>query len=712
MNQPVQAVTVGAGFQFRPEADFQIGVEEHQVAVERAIVQRVQAKAVSWVHALFWIIGPRDDVAGDEQFGHGQAGDAAFAVVGGEHGGAEEMLVHAHAHQPLTFAALSGQIAFVNGGEVFEFAPAELRQQSLALEGECGGVVLEVAPDRVDVVGVVLGIVVLDQEARAFDRVVVPVAVRFEHPLAVGVGARSLWLPRVTITSDQPWLDGMIAENLRSAVHRFTFNTWREDEPRYPCYRDGVFNRNIHTALIALDDPRRLWGWVRLWLMALRSCGFMPEAFGLAVPPLRDLAWLDRPLVIGNDGTGFTMIQWGKLFLRADDALRRDMLRHDLADLRLLARAVQRALHWTGQIEDHSEPVEGIRTDRYLAGSPYAQALCLAGALLVRRALALANSPAAEVRQLAELYAGLAKRLREGLDRASAKDGRFMDITSDQNQRHPHTYTNLAPGMILTDPDLGEEAYADRAVLERTLKANVVYHPKGRPYRVLTCPYWPPHPGLSHNAYSQIAAIINCLALEREKEAASYLDDLIRCTRADFTRHMLSDPKYTLHDWQVETRDFARFIIPEGVVPGHDAIKINPGNGVNVSYFLYLVDRMVGITPRAGHIEIAPQPAGQRRWEVADYPTRLGSVSYRLERERGVIRFWCATGAPAQLGLPVGPRASLVVDGRPYRPGRGAAAVTAGRAWLRLSPGTHTVVAHTAGSLPATVGTAVPDQKF
>jgi len=491
---------------------------------------------------------------------------------------------------------------------------------------------------------------------------IVPVAARFEHPAGVGLGTRSLWIPQVVLTTDQPWLDGMYAENLRSAIHRFTFNMWREDEPRYPCYRDGMFNRNIHTALIAMDEPRRLWGWVRHWLMALRSCGFMPEAYGLVTPPLRHIDWLKGDLGIGNDGAGFTLIQWGKLFLHADNVLRRQMLDSDLDDLFIFGKYIRRSTHWNGQIDDHSEPVDGIRTVALLAGSPFAQSLCLAGVALVRRALAEALETAPLKRRdaltkLVELYASLSIRLRAGLDKLTEKDGAFADITSDQNQHNPHTYTNLAAGMFLCDPDLEQDAYDNPSVLSRTIACNAAYHPKGRPYRVLTCPYWKPHPGFSHQAYAQIAMIFNQLALGREDAASQYLGDLCRSAQADFTRHRVSDPDYTVMEWDVKDRGFSKYIIPEGVLPGQDEVKLNPGNGVNVSYFLHLIDRMIGIRARRGTIEIAPRLAGQKQWEVDGYPTRLGPVSYRLKAGDGDVLMECAAATPVVITLPLPPLA-------------------------------------------------------
>lgn len=500
-------------------------------------------------------------------------------------------------------------------------------------------------------------------------RGIVPVAVRFEHPEATGLGARQLWIPQVVLTTDQPWLDGMYAENLRSAIHRFTFNSWREDEPRYPCYRDGVFNRNIHSALIAMDNPRRLWGWVRHWLMALRSCGFMPEAYGLVIPPLRHVDWLRRDLCIGNDGAGFTLIQWGKLFLRADKVLRNQMIDKDLDDLLILGKYIRRSIHWTGQIDDHSEPVDGIRTGEYLVGNPYAQSLCLAGVMLTRRAFeeAIKTAPPQRrdaLKELVALYASLSSRLRTGLDKLTEKTGMFADITTDQDQHNPHTYPNLAPGMFLSDPDLEQESYDNPSVLSKTIEFNSAYHQKGRPYRVLTCPFWKPHPGFSHQAYAQIAMIFNQLVLGREDEAAKYLNDLFRSAQADFTRHRISDSGYTVLEWDVKDRGFSKYIIPEGVLLGLDEIKLNPGNGVNVSYFLDLIDRMIGITPRCGKIEISPMLAGQKLWEVADYPTRLGPVSYRLDFLNRKLQVECAAKVPVEFILPIPPESvSCNVEG-------------------------------------------------
>lgn len=500
-------------------------------------------------------------------------------------------------------------------------------------------------------------------------RGIVPVAVRFEHPETTGLGVRTLWIPQVVLATDQPWLDGMYAENLRSAIHRFTFNSWREDDPRYPCYRDGVFNRNIHSALIAMDDPRRLWGWVRLWLMSLRSCGFMPEAYGLVTPPLRHLDWLRKNLGIGNDGTGFTLIQWGKLFLRADKVLRNQMIDKDLDDLFMLGNYIRRSTHWTGQIDDHSEPVDGIRTGEYLVGNPYAQSLCLAGVILTQRAFeeALDIAPPEKrdaIKELIELYDSLSSRLRAGLDKLTEKDGIFADITIDQDQSNPHTYPNLAPGMFLSDPDLAEDSYDKPSVLSKTIEFNGAYHPKGRPYRVLTCPFWKPHPGFSHQAYAQIAMIFNQLVLGREDEASKYLGDLIQSAQADFTRHRISDPDYTVLEWDVKDRGFSKYIIPEGVLPGLDEVKLNPGNGVNVSYFLHLIDRMIGITPRSGKIEIAPLLAGQKLWEVGDYPTSLGPVNYRLDFLEGGVRVECVAEVPVEFILPIPPEAeSYHVEG-------------------------------------------------
>ena len=73
-------------------------IGKHQSPIKDAIMQRVQAKAVSWIHSLLRITCPGDDVAGNEQLGNSQAGDAAFIIVGSEHGGPKEMLIYSYAH--------------------------------------------------------------------------------------------------------------------------------------------------------------------------------------------------------------------------------------------------------------------------------------------------------------------------------------------------------------------------------------------------------------------------------------------------------------------------------------------------------------------------------------------------------------------------------------------------------------------------------------
>jgi len=130
---------------------------------------------------------------------------------------------------------------------------------------------------------------------------------------AVPCGCRR-WSSR----TDQPWLDGMYAENLRSMVHRFTFN--------------HVARRRATLSLLSRRGirPQHPFG--------PRRHGQPPASVGMgqavadvvsdhAATCPNPAAWWSRPCgiptgyaerySIGNDGTGFTMIQWGKLFLRA-----------------------------------------------------------------------------------------------------------------------------------------------------------------------------------------------------------------------------------------------------------------------------------------------------------------------------------------------------------------------------------------------------------
>src|SRR5438552_15298209 len=110
-------------------------------------MQRVQTKTISWIHSLLRVTCPGDDVTGNEQLGNSEAGDAAFVIVGREHGGAEEMLVYSDAHRALAFQSFFRQFAFIDLGNFLQFAPAETSQQPFAFKSKGFGVILEITPD-------------------------------------------------------------------------------------------------------------------------------------------------------------------------------------------------------------------------------------------------------------------------------------------------------------------------------------------------------------------------------------------------------------------------------------------------------------------------------------------------------------------------------------------------------------------------------------
>ena len=69
-------------------------------------VEDVEAKGVSGVEAVREVGARGDDVAGDEEFGLCEAGDAAAEFVGGEDAEAEEVADDADADDGVAFGAV------------------------------------------------------------------------------------------------------------------------------------------------------------------------------------------------------------------------------------------------------------------------------------------------------------------------------------------------------------------------------------------------------------------------------------------------------------------------------------------------------------------------------------------------------------------------------------------------------------------------------
>jgi hypothetical protein len=83
-------------------------VERKQPAIKRAIQQRVQANAVARVGTALDRITPRNDMAGHQQLGGGDAGEGAFRFVRRQNGSAEERLNPTRADDPLDLGVACG----------------------------------------------------------------------------------------------------------------------------------------------------------------------------------------------------------------------------------------------------------------------------------------------------------------------------------------------------------------------------------------------------------------------------------------------------------------------------------------------------------------------------------------------------------------------------------------------------------------------------
>jgi hypothetical protein len=117
------------------------------MAVERSVVERIQAKAVLRIQPIVGVFTPRDDVTGDEQFAHCQTGDATAIVVGRNDAAAEKALVHAHSDGGLAFYTSRRKVTLLNFGNLLDGFTKTSSQQPLAFKSEGFGVVGELIPD-------------------------------------------------------------------------------------------------------------------------------------------------------------------------------------------------------------------------------------------------------------------------------------------------------------------------------------------------------------------------------------------------------------------------------------------------------------------------------------------------------------------------------------------------------------------------------------
>lgn len=64
-----------------------------QPLVKRPVVECIQAQTILWVHPIFRIYRPWNNMAGYEQFGDSHAGNAASAIIGSKNHLSEKALV-------------------------------------------------------------------------------------------------------------------------------------------------------------------------------------------------------------------------------------------------------------------------------------------------------------------------------------------------------------------------------------------------------------------------------------------------------------------------------------------------------------------------------------------------------------------------------------------------------------------------------------------
>lgn len=87
--------------QLARDHDAPIAIDRDQTAIEGPIKRRGEQEAICWIMAVLCVFPPWLDVAGREQSGIGNAGNAASIVIIRQNGSTEKFLPHALIHDCL-----------------------------------------------------------------------------------------------------------------------------------------------------------------------------------------------------------------------------------------------------------------------------------------------------------------------------------------------------------------------------------------------------------------------------------------------------------------------------------------------------------------------------------------------------------------------------------------------------------------------------------
>ncbi|MFH1007433.1 MAG: hypothetical protein V1800_08030 [Candidatus Latescibacterota bacterium] len=440
-----------------------------------------------------------------------------------------------------------------------------------------------------------------------------------------------LVLPTVLESSDRRF-DGVFAEQMRSILMRTFFNVVPEDEPRGPTsYPLAVFPRNFTSHnLCAFGFHDLGLAHLEAYTEILKRDGFLAQDYDLnGNHVVDDPAGLMH--VNANDGIGFYLLQLAKGVFHHPEK------RVDVTGVDRAVRWLAMHTHWNGLLDDHSEPVTQHHSER-LAGSPYAQGLCMAGLKAISEALRHLGE-----HELAEKAEWLFRFQIAGFRKCYDEIGFIRDrqrLAETDTDKIPclSDYSMPCPSLVLLDPEV--DVHDLDPLYERTLKElREDTSTPGNPWM-----FGRFH--LAGGSYSQYGVMGSLLNLCRLEEAGGYLNEILKYSEDTRLRYVLpegvayEDDWYRVHHPELKARSPWVYKDLEEKEPGLPGGAINPGCLVQLTYWLYCADLICGISADSGQLKIWPKiPGYMDRFRVRGYHTRHGNVSYQYAKEKGRITF-------------------------------------------------------------------------
>jgi len=448
-------------------------------------------------------------------------------------------------------------------------------------------------------------------------------------------------------------VNGTFVEYLRSMLLRRIGPSMPEEEPRGELvYPFSMWIRNyIGQTLSSFGFAKEAYAYLDLLDEILIRDGYLKESYSLLLQTGED----DMG-IMGNDGMGYYLWEWGKLM-------------NHFPQYRPRPRAIRRAINWlrfhtrwNGLIQDGTEPVD-LFTSEATQGCLYTQGIVIAGLRVLSGAYRNQDVLSSEEEQLVSAMEQYAARLIEGIDfyfrdtpcfneysaaRPMVDAGRFgmFDphvaewmrwIWGNIPENYLHAYSVLQPGALFADPEANIPGFEEK--IRETVKRVQQERCCDYDHRLIYA-HFP-----RADAYSQLGMVLDLLFLHEPEEAYVYLDAFLSywgLTNLPFilpecieTYQLNNAGQKTLMSETMEEkcRTFP-FLYPGSKGQPENGYFRAPGNLIHVGYLFWIYDVMLGISVKKNRLLFTPRlPKALLPLNLRGYHTPFGDVDAAATEE-------------------------------------------------------------------------------